>query len=227
MAGPQSARGNVCPRVQSEDQGVGTLGDSHEPILGAAQAGVNASLSAPSRYAKLRTGRGASKPRRSAVVSTEARDRNVTRALPLFLISLAVVAADQLTKYLVRANMDLGQSIPHTGFVRLTYATNTGGAFGLFANQTFLLALAAVIAIAALVLYLRYLPPSSRLLKVGLGLLLGGAVGNLIDRVRLGEVTDFIDIGAWPVFNLADSAIVVGTVLIVFYLLFEAPVRAR
>jgi signal peptidase II len=187
---------------------------------------VNASLSALSRCAKLRTGRGNLNPRRSAVVSTEARDRSVTRALPLFLISLAVVAADQLTKYLVRAHMDLGQSIPHTGFVRLTYATNTGGADGLFGNQTFLLALAAI-AIVALVLYLRYLPPSSRLLKVALGLLLGGAVGNLIDRVRLGEVTDFIDVGAWPVFNLADSAIVVGTVLIVYYLLFEAPVRAR
>lgn len=167
------------------------------------------------------------KRRRSAVVSTEARYHSVTRVLPLFLISLAVVAADQLSKYLVRANMDPGQSIPDTGLVRLTYTTNTGGAFGLFGNQAFLLALAAAIAIAALVLYLRYLPPSSRLLKVALGLLLGGAVGNLIDRLRVGEVTDFIDVGAWPVFNLADSAIVVGTVLIVYYLLFEAPARTR
>jgi signal peptidase II len=123
--------------------------------------------------------------------------------------------------------MELGQSIPSEGLVRFTYATNTGGAFGLFANQTFLLALAAVVAITVLVLYLRYLPRESTLLNVGLGLDLGGAIGNLIDRVRLGKVTDFIDIGAWPVFNLADSAIVVGTFLITYYLLFVAKKRAR
>ena len=179
------------------------------------------------RCAKLKVRSGIPRPQRSAVVSTEAQDRSVTRALPLFLIALSVVAADQLSKYLIRANMELGQSIPSEGFLRLTYTTNTGGAFGLFSNQAFLLALAAVIAIVVLVRYMRYLPPHSWLLKIALGLLLGGAVGNLIDRVRLGEVTDFIDIGAWPVFNLADSAIVVGTVLIVYYLLFAGSRRAR
>jgi len=157
----------------------------------------------------------------------DAFNRGAARTLPLFLIALTVIGADQLSKYLVRANMELGQSIPSEGLVRLTYTTNTGGAFGLFANQTFLLALAAVVAITVLVLYLRYLPRGSTLLNVGLGLDLGGAIGNLIDRVRLGEVTDFIDIGAWPVFNLADSAIVVGTFLIVYYLLFAAKKRAR
>jgi len=155
----------------------------------------------------------------------DAFNRGAARTLPLFLIALTVIGVDQLSKYLVRANMELGQSIPSEGLVRLTYTTNTGGAFGLFANQTFLLALAAVVAITVLVLYLRYLPRGSTLLKVGLGLDLGGAIGNLIDRVRLGKVTDFIDIGAWPVFNLADSAIVVGTFLIAYYLLFVAKGR--
>ena len=84
-----------------------------------------------------------------------------------------------------------------------------------------------VIGIAVFVLSLRYLPPGSTLLKVGLALALGGAVGNLIDRLRLGEVTDFIKLGAWPVFNLADSAIVVGTILVAFYLLFAARKSAR
>ncbi|TET15317.1 MAG: signal peptidase II [Dehalococcoidia bacterium] len=147
--------------------------------------------------------------------------------MPLFLIALSVVGVDQLSKYLIRANMEIGQSIPREGPVGLHYTTNTGGAFGLFANQAFLLSMAAVIGIAVLVLYLRYLPPRSTLLKVGLGLDLGGAIGNLIDRLRLGEVTDFINIGAWPVFNLADSAIVVGTFLIVFCLLLTARRRAR
>ncbi len=166
-------------------------------------------------------------PRCIVVVDSHARQRTVARALTLFLIAFSVVAVDQFSKYLVRTHMEWGESVPDEGPLRITYTTNTGGAFGLFANQTFLLALAAVIAIAVLVLYLRYLPPGSRLLKIGLGLELGGAIGNLIDRVRLGEVTDFIDVGAWPVFNVADSAIVVGTFLIAYYLLFTGPSRSR
>jgi signal peptidase II len=153
---------------------------------------------------------------------SEAFSRGLARGLPLFLIALSVIGLDQLSKYLIRANMEIGQSIPSEGSVGLHYTTNTGGAFGLFANQTFLLSMAAVIGIAVLVLYLRYLPPRSTLLNVGLGLDLGGAIGNLIDRLRLGAVTDFINVGFWPVFNLADSAIVVGTFLTAFYLLFAA-----
>lgn len=147
---------------------------------------------------------------------------NMKRVLPLLLVSIVVIGADQFSKYLITATMELGQSIPTEGIIRLTYTTNTGGAFGLFANQTFLLTMIAFVGIAVLVLYLRYLPLDSRLLRLGLGLALGGAAGNLIDRVRLGEVTDFIDVGFWPIFNIADSAIVVGTFLIVYYLLFTA-----
>jgi signal peptidase II len=164
---------------------------------------------------------------RVTTARSEAFRRGLARGLPLFLIALSVIGLDQLSKYLIRANMEMGQSIPREGPVGLHYTTNTGGAFGLFANQTFLLTMAAVIGIAVLVLYLRYLPPRSTLLKVGLGLDLGGTIGNLIDRLRLGAVTDFINIGAWPVFNLADSAIVVGTFLIVFYFLLTARRRAR
>jgi signal peptidase II len=150
-----------------------------------------------------------------------------TRGMLLLVIALAVIGLDQLTKYLIRANMELGESIPNTGIIRLTYVTNTGGAFGIFANQTFLLALAAIIGIAVFLVYLRYIPLKSRLLKIGLGLDLGGAIGNLIDRLRLErKVTDFIDIGPWPVFNVADSAIVVGTILIAYYLLFMIPKKA-
>jgi len=154
-------------------------------------------------------------------------NRRATRGLLLFVIASSVLAVDQLSKYLIRANMELYESIPREGTVRLYYTTNTGGAFGLFANQTFLLTMAAVIGITILVFYLRYLPVESTLLKVGLGLDLGGAIGNLIDRLSFGEVTDFIDIGAWPTFNLADSAITVGTVLIAYYLLFAANKRTH
>ncbi len=149
------------------------------------------------------------------------------RSLLTFLIAAVIVGLDQLTKYLVMTYMELGQSIPEEGWIRLTYTTNTGGAFSLFANQGFLLAIASILGIAILVLYLRYLPLDSKVLKLGLALDLGGAVGNLIDRVRFGEVVDFVDVGAYPVFNVADSAITVGTVLIVYYLLFIATRKTR
>lgn len=150
-----------------------------------------------------------------------------TRGLLLIVIALAVVGLDQLTKYLIRANMELGQSIPSEGLFRLTYITNTGGAFGILANQAFLLALVAIIGVSVFLFYLRYIPLQSTLLRVGLGLDFGGAVGNLIDRLRLGgKVTDFIDIGAWPVFNVADMSLVVGTILIACYLLFFTPKKA-
>jgi len=158
------------------------------------------------------------------MAKSNAHNRRLTRGFLLIAIAALVIGLDQLTKWLVRANMELGQSIPREGIFRLTYTTNTGGAFGILANQAFLLALVAVIGIAVFLIYLRYIPLQSRLLKIGLGLDLGGAIGNLIDRLRFdGRVTDFIDIGRWPVFNVADMSIVVGTILIAYYLLFVTP----
>jgi signal peptidase II len=138
------------------------------------------------------------------------------------LAASLVVIADQLSKFLIRTNLDLGQSMPEDGLVRLSYVRNTGAAFGLLANQTFLIILTAVVGIAILLLYYSY-PPFGRLpVKVGLGLLLGGSVGNLADRLRSGYVTDFIDLRVWPVFNLADSAIVVGVAILAYFLIFLA-----
>lgn len=138
-----------------------------------------------------------------------------------FLVAGTVIGLDQLSKYLVRSNMALGQSIPEHGFFRFTYHTNTGGVFGLFANQTFLITVAAIIAVVVIILYSRHKMAQSMLVKVSLGMILGGSIGNLIDRVRLGAVTDFIDVGAWPIFNLADSAIDIGVVLLIIYILFK------
>ena len=138
------------------------------------------------------------------------------------LAASLVVIADQLSKFLIRTNLDLGQSMPEDGLVRLSYVRNTGAAFGLLANQTFLIILTAVVGIAILLLYYSY-PPFGRLpVRVGLGLLLGGSVGNLVDRLRSGYVTDFIDLRVWPVFNLADSAIVVGVAILAYFLIFLA-----
>ena len=144
------------------------------------------------------------------------------KELPFFLVALVVVALDQVSKFFIRANMIPGQSIPEEGFFRITYVTNVGGAFGILSNQAFLITLTAIAGIAAILIYARYPLFNRMLVRVALGLLLGGAVGNLIDRIRFGEVVDFIDVGAWPVFNLADSAIVVGVIIIIFYLLFLA-----
>lgn len=145
-----------------------------------------------------------------------------TKELTFFLTAVIVVAVDQLSKYLVKANMIMGQSIPEEGFFRITYTTNTGGVFGIFTNQTFLITVTAIIGVVAILIYSRY-PQANRVpIRIALGMLLGGAVGNLIDRIRLGAVVDFIDVGAWPVFNLADSAVVVGIIVIIYYLLFQS-----
>jgi len=141
------------------------------------------------------------------------------KELTFFLVALIVVALDQVSKYFIRANQDI-LPIPEEGFFRITYSTNEGIVFGLFANQAFLITLTAIVGVAAILIYSRYPLANRVLVRVALGLLLGGAVGNLIDRIRLGEVVDFIDVGAWPVFNIADSAVVVGVILIIYYFLF-------
>ena len=131
--------------------------------------------------------------------------------IPLVVL-LVTLMADQVTKGLIVLNMDPGQSVPDAGLFRFTYVTNSGSAFGLFPNQTLFLVLASFVGIGVLLVFYRTHPVNSPLLHASLGLQLGGAIGNLVDRVRLGFVVDFIDVGAWPVFNLADSAIIVGLI---------------
>jgi len=147
--------------------------------------------------------------------------KKLIREMWFFLIAGIVIGLDQLSKYLVRSNMLLRESIPEEGFFRFTYGTNTGGVFGFFSNQTFLITVAAIVSVVVILLYSRHKMAQSMLVKVSLGMIHGGSIGNLIDRVRFGEVTDFIDVGAWPVFNLADSAIDIGIVLLVIYLLLK------
>ena len=137
-------------------------------------------------------------------------------------VATATLLADQLTKYLIRENLAIGESWPREGFFRITHGTNTGTAFGLFPDQTLLLTIASVVAIGFIIYYYRAHGGQTWLSGLNIGLLLGGAFGNLIDRVVAGRVTDFIDVGAWPIFNIADSAVVVGiTLLIANMVLFE------
>ena len=152
-------------------------------------------------------------------------------------VAAAVVLLDQTTKPLVRAKLPLNDSIAVVpGFVSLTHVRNTGAAFGLL-NRTdlpFKTALLVGLAVAALVgiaVYATRLPPDQRLARAGLALVLGGAVGNLIDRVRTGYVLDFVDVywrdyHFWA-FNVADSAITVGVALIVLDMILDARGAAR
>ena len=142
--------------------------------------------------------------------------RRARLALFLYGIAAAVYAVDRVTKWIVHRELAGRPPIDVIpGVVRLRYTTNTGGAFGLFGGQAWLFFA------ATLVVCLVILAASTRLgsasTAVGLGLILGGALGNLTDRLIRGPrgVIDFIDFRVWPVFNAADSAIVVGAFVIV------------
>ena len=154
-----------------------------------------------------------------------------------FLLPAAVVLlADQVTKALVRANMYLGQSIPPEGIFRLTYVTNPYGVFGfrgfsgLYLGPIFFIIGTGIVVILIIWLYFNYPPMRIKLASIGLGLLLGGAIGNLIDRIFLGAVTDFIDVGLWeglpwtrwPTFNIADASLTTGIFILVVCLLIIA-----
>jgi signal peptidase II len=139
------------------------------------------------------------------------------------IVATLVVALDQLSKLWIRDNLVPGESLPEIGCLQLTYVVNTGSAFGLFANQTFLLIVITIVSLAAIILFLRYLGSASALTSVSLGLIFGGAVGNLVDRLHLGYVVDFIHVRLWgglywPAFNFADAAIVVGIFTLVYSL---------
>ena len=149
-----------------------------------------------------------------------------------FGTTLLIVITDQLSKFWIRSNLAVGESFSGVGFFRLTYVRNSGAAFGLFPGQSFMLSIIALAGVATLLLYTfllqRRLPfLNNRRGKVALGLVLGGAVGNLIDRIYRGSVTDFIDFSFWPAFNIADSAIVIGTIMLAYLLIYSTISKKR
>jgi signal peptidase II len=146
----------------------------------------------------------------------------MSRALPWFAVAAAIVVADQITKWLVLARFALGERVEVTGFMNLVLVFNKGAAFSFLADapgwQTPVL-VAFALGAAVLVSVLLVRDPNRRLYCAGLSLILGGALGNVIDRVRFGHVVDFLDFHAggwhWPAFNVADSAITLGAALLI------------
>jgi signal peptidase II len=148
------------------------------------------------------------------------------RLKPILFWGAAVVvfALDQATKAAVRTSLERGESWPDPDWpVRIRYVTNTGAAFGILEDQTIFLIVMAFLGIAAIYLYYRFPPFEHWVVPIAIGMLLGGASGNLFDRVRLGEVTDFIDFPRFPAFNVADSSINIGIATIVIGYLLLAP----
>jgi signal peptidase II len=155
----------------------------------------------------------------------------VKRFAPYLALLGAVVTLDQATKALLVRSLPLHEYVPIIdGFLSLSHVHNRGAAFGVLSEaslpfQPVLLSALSLAALLAIVYYFVRLPPSARLPRVALALVLGGALGNLVDRVRLGHVVDFIHVywrqHVWPDFNVADSAITVGVVLLILDILRE------
>ncbi len=153
------------------------------------------------------------------------------RYLFLFLIGSGTAIFDQITKHLVQTKFMLHESVNVIdGFFSLTYILNPGAAFGIFADQdeTFraiFFMIVSVIALILLAFFFRQTPSGDTVSLIAISLLFGGAIGNMIDRIRIGAVVDFLDfyIGQshWPAFNVADSAITIGVSLLMLQLFLQ------
>ncbi len=147
----------------------------------------------------------------------------------LYWAALLLVAADQVSKQFILVRLPIGESLPILpGLFHLTTVHNTGIAFGLFQNDPRLLTLIISDCVLLLLLFSWRVVQEPLLERLAYGFILGGAVGNLIDRVRFGWVIDFLDLRIWPVFNVADSGITIGVILFAWKILFvreknEAP----
>lgn len=148
------------------------------------------------------------------------------------VVASSVIVVDQLSKAWIRGHLAVNESIPITSFFRISHIRNTGAAFGLFSDQSTVLAFVSlmgvlVMLVLAFVMHRRFVFLSSTLGRVTLGLVFGGTVGNLLDRLRFDYVTDFVDFDFWPTFNIADSSVVVGIIILTYSFLFLNPKEQR
>ncbi len=148
--------------------------------------------------------------------------------LALLAVALAAILADQITKGIVASQLELGDSVHLLGPLSIRHVRNPGIAFGLFSSWATAVTILTACAIAWMVFYFARSGARHPVLPVALGLLIGGSLANLIDRIRLGHVTDFLDLRFWPAFNLADTFIVAGVaILLVALVSAERQPRVR
>jgi signal peptidase II len=154
----------------------------------------------------------------------------ISKAVILLLTALTILVADQLTKALVVANLAIGEKARVLGdLVQVWHAQNRGAAFSLFQGGTVFFLIVSVLSIGMVAYFHRSLRDRTPWLHVVLGIVLGGTLGNFIDRLRQGYVTDWLSIGIgdtrWPTFNVADSSVVIGIGILVVYLFLTSPDR--
>ena len=173
----------------------------------------------------------ARKPRRMEPRRSPRPPDRALKPTRLFVTAFAIVLGDQVVKKVVTTVMELGESVDFIGsVVRFTRTANTRAAFGMMRGRSLVFIVISAIASVAIAACWRQISRMRPLEQTAFGLVMGGALGNLIDRVRLGAVVDFINIGVgdlrWPYFNVADSAITIGVTILAFHLLFrQAPTR--
>jgi len=142
--------------------------------------------------------------------------------MTLFTVGAIVFTLDQFTKLLVLNNLTLYESwtpIPYLErILRITHTSNTGAAFGLFSESGNFFTVVAIVVALIIIYYIASYPSLPRIVQISLGLQLGGALGNMWDRVQYGWVIDFVDIGFWPIFNVADISIVIGVGILAVWL---------
>lgn len=142
----------------------------------------------------------------------------------LLAIIVGAIALDQLTKWLTVVYLDYGQSFPlWQDVLHLTHHRNEGAAFGMLSDHRWVFMVFSTVAIIGLLIYLFRFPPKSRFVRIALAMIVGGGIGNMIDRIALGYVIDFIDFTLinFAVFNVADSFVTVGAFMIIGYLLLD------
>ena len=187
------------------------------------QAADRGKLSEPARRVDVRVGST------TDALTPVSRATRSFAATPLQWVSLAAIAgaavvADQVTKHVVASNLRLDDALHVLGPFSIRHVQNSGIAFGLFASATPAVIVLTALAIAWMLVYFGRSGSRHPILPVALGLVIGGSSSNLADRVRLGYVTDFLDLRYWPAFNLADSSIVIGVgILLAALLLAERP----
>ncbi len=149
-------------------------------------------------------------------------------------VAVFIVIADQLTKALIRANLLPGETLFDIGFFRILHVQNTGAAFGLFAGHSLIIIITSIIGVIVILLLVfllrsRWAFLESMWVRVGMALVMGGTIGNnLIDRIRQGYVTDFLDFKIWPAFNIADMSTTVGIIIIAYRLIFYSnPAKSK